>query len=145
VNAYFDTSAIVPLLVDEPGSEVAGRLWDDAGRLASVVLMPVEARAALARARRIGRLRPAEVAGLAVLLDDLCGHVDRVAVDESLVRRAGALADELDLRGYDAVHLAACERIADDETSLVTGDRRMADAARKLGLATSLLPTSPSA
>lgn len=56
MNAYFDTSALVPLLVDEPTSLRATRLWRDADRVASVRLLYPEARAALARAQRMGRL-----------------------------------------------------------------------------------------
>ena len=54
--AYFDTSALLPLLIDEPGSERAGRLWDEADHVVSVRLIYVEARAALAQARRLERL-----------------------------------------------------------------------------------------
>jgi uncharacterized protein len=42
VIAYFDTSSIVPLLIEEPGSETAGRLWDEADRLVSIRLVYVE-------------------------------------------------------------------------------------------------------
>jgi predicted nucleic acid-binding protein len=46
------------------------------------------------------------------------------------------------LRGYDAVHLAAAERIGDATTVLVAGDRRLCDAALALGLQVSQL-TAP--
>jgi len=46
VIAYFDTSAVVPLLVDEPGSSTAATLWDRADRVVSVRLVYAEARAA---------------------------------------------------------------------------------------------------
>lgn len=73
--AYFDTSALLPLLVEEPTSEATGRLWDDAIRVASVRLLYPEARAALAQAQRMARLSPAQlvtaVAGLAALDDQL--------------------------------------------------------------------------
>jgi hypothetical protein len=49
VIAYFDTSAIVPLVVDELGTEAAGRIWDVADRLISTRLARAEARAALAK------------------------------------------------------------------------------------------------
>ena len=54
--AYFDTSALVPLLVDEPSSSACRRLWDDADDVVSTRLAYVEAAAALCRARRLGRL-----------------------------------------------------------------------------------------
>jgi uncharacterized protein len=141
LKAYYDTSAIVPLLVEEPGSQLAGRLWDEASRLASVIVMPVEARAALARARRTGRLTRTQVRALVPALGELCAQVDRIGIDDALVRRAAVLADVHDLRGYDAIHLAACERVAEDEGVLVTGDRELAEAASALGLATAVLPS----
>ena len=57
--AYFDTSALIPLLIDEPASVRAARLWDEAARVVSVRLAYPEARAGLARAGRMGRLSPA--------------------------------------------------------------------------------------
>jgi len=54
--AYFDTSAIVPLLVEEHGTDAAGQIWDRADRLVTVRIAYVEARAALAQARRADRL-----------------------------------------------------------------------------------------
>ena len=50
-------------------------------------------------------------------------------------RRAGDLADQLGVRGYDAVHLAAAETLADPDLVVVAGDSRLCDAATALGLA----------
>lgn len=56
--------------------------------------------------------------------------------NDALVRRAGALAEQHALRGFDAVHLAAAQRVADETTVLVAGDRELLVAAQALGLAT---------
>ena len=53
-----------------------------------------------------------------------------------LVARAATLADQFDLRGYDAVHCASAELINDDELVAVTGDRHLLTAWRGLGLTT---------
>jgi uncharacterized protein len=135
VIAYFDTSALIPLLVEESGSEVASRLWGQADHVVSVRLIYAEARAALAQARRGGRLDPAAADASLAQLEHLYQQLDRIEVDDDLVRRAGALADELDLRGYDAVHLAAVERVAGDRTVLLTGDGDLLRAAPRLGIA----------
>lgn len=134
--AYFDTSALIPLLVEEPGSPIAGQLWDQADRVASVRLVYAEARAALAQAERLGRLTRRQLPRLVDQLDDLYAQLDRVEVDDALVRRAGQLAQDHALRGYDAVHLAALECIADDETVMVAGDDDLCVAAAALGVAT---------
>ncbi|MFP5308751.1 MAG: type II toxin-antitoxin system VapC family toxin [Actinomycetes bacterium] len=134
--AYFDTSALVPLLVEEHGSTVAGQLWDQADRVTSVRLVYAEARAALARAERLGRLTRRQLPRLVEQLDGLYAQLDRVEVDDALVRRAGQLAQDLALRGYDAVHLAALERIGPHETVMVAGDDDLRAAAAALGFAT---------
>lgn len=133
--AYFDTSALIPLLVEESGSERAGRIWDAANRVASVRLIYAEARAALAQASRLGRLTPAQFHVIIGSLDGVCSQLDMIEVDDPLVRHAGELAENHALRGYDAVHLAAAIRVADETTVLVAGDRDLCDAAGALGLA----------
>ena len=51
--AYFDTSALVPLVINEPASATFGRLWNEAASVISTRLINPEARAALALAQRI--------------------------------------------------------------------------------------------
>ena len=133
--AYVDTSALIPLLVDEPGSQRASRLWDVADHVVAVRLIEAEARAALAQATRMGRLASTDLTTTVDTLDGLCANVDLLEVDEYLARRAGELAQHHALRGYDAVHLAAAERIRDDTTVMVAGDRDLCEAARRLGMA----------
>ena len=115
--AYFDTSALIPLVIEEPGSLRAGRVWDLADHLTSVRLIYTEARAALAQAERMGRLSSADLADALDALEGLYGQLDLLEVDDLLVRRAGELAQHHALRGYDAIHLAAAERVHDDTTS----------------------------
>lgn len=133
--AYFDTSALIPLLVDERGSERASRLWDVADNVVAVRLIYAEARAALAQATRLGRLSATDLDATIDALDGLYANLDLLEIDERLVRRAGELAQHHALRGYDAVHLAAAERIRDDTTVMVAGDRDLCAAARTLGMA----------
>ena len=133
--AYFDTSALIPLLVDERGSERASRLWDVADNVVAVRLIYAEARAALAQATRLGRLSATDLDVTIDALDGLYANLDLLEIDERLVRRAGELAQHHALRGDDAVHLAAAERIRDDTTVMVAGDRDLCAAARTLGMA----------
>jgi hypothetical protein len=132
---YFDTSALIPLVVEEAGSRVAGRLWDEADHVVSSRLAYAEARAALAQAQRIDRIDAAglrrAVAGLEVLIGDL----DLVEVGAAVVHRAGELAELLALRGYDAVHLGSAESLADPDLVLVAGDRQLLRAAGELQIA----------
>ena len=138
--AYFDTSALIPLIIEEPGSEPAGRLWDTAEHVVSVRLIYAEARAALAQAARLGRIARGELPDTTAALDELYDQLALVESDHPLVRRAGDLAASFELRGYDAVHLAAAERVADETTVLGAGARDLLAAAETLGL--SLTDTS---
>jgi uncharacterized protein len=135
VIAYFDTSALIPLLVEEPGSVRAGRVWDVADHVTSVRLIYTEARAALAQAARLERLALADLTTALDALDGLYEQLDLVEVDDLLVRRAGELAQHHALRGYDAIHLAAADRVRHDTTVMVAGDRELCAAAGALGLA----------
>jgi predicted nucleic acid-binding protein len=136
---YFDTSAVVPLVVDEPTSEAAGGFWSKADRIVSSMLLYAEARAALAQAGRLGRLDQEQLRRSVDGLERVVSDMDLVEVTDPLVRRAGALAEDLGLRGFDAVHLASAELVADDELVLVAGDKRLVAAAGHLGLATARL------
>ena len=68
-------------------------------------------------------------------LEALDAELMIVGVKEALARRAGELADERALRGYDAVHLASALALGPDETILATWDRDLSNAAAGAGLA----------
>jgi predicted nucleic acid-binding protein len=104
-----------------------------------------EGRAALAAARRGGRLDKRGHAHALADFEDLVPDLALVGVDEPLARRAGELAEELELRGYDAVHLATALALGEDKVTLVTWDEDLAKAALEAGLAVAPVPPSPSA
>lgn len=58
---YVDTSVLLKLIVDEQGSDRAALIWSTADAVASVSLISVEARAAIAAAGRGRRLTAAQV------------------------------------------------------------------------------------
>ena len=136
--AYFDTSAVIPLIVDEPSSPMCIRLRNEATRTVSVRLLYAEARAALAQARRMARLTQQQLATAVDQLDVLVGQMSFIEVTERLVRSAGVLAETHQLRGYDAVHLAAAQAAADADAVFISGDRRLIYAAASVGMATAL-------
>jgi uncharacterized protein len=140
VIAYFDTSAVVPLLITEPGSTRAASLWNGADRVVSVRLLYPEMRAALAQAKRLGRLSARQLRDAVTELDALFEEIDLVEVDDTLARRAGELAEVRRLRGYDAVHLAAADRVRDPNVVVIAGDGALLDAAAAEGMAVAALP-----
>ncbi len=103
--------------------------------MSSLLLYP-EARAAVARAERMGRLGQRQLGLARRRIEALWAAIDRILLTATLARRAGDLADQHGLRAYDAVHLASLEHVADTETVLVSGDEELLAAARAMGLAT---------
>lgn len=134
--AYFDTSAIVPLLIDEAGTERARGQWLAADRLVTVRLSHVEARAALAQAVRTGRITPAQHRTAVAELPRLFEQVELVDIDDELAQRAGDVAEARSLRADDAVHLAAALSVRDPELVVVSGDAALLTAAATEGLTT---------
>lgn len=133
---YFDSSALVPLLVDESGTELCRSLWAGADELVTCRIAFVEVAAALAQANRLGRLTEVEHGRALEGLEKLWLGLSLVEVDAQLSTSAAHLAARLALRGYDAVHAAAAALIADDNAVAVAGDRALLDAWSALGVAT---------
>ena len=94
---YVDTSALVPLLIDEPASEACGELWDSADSVTVTRLAYIEAVAALAMAERMGRISTEGVNDGCVVLDELWQAVDVI----ELVRRPVTLALRASSRACD--------------------------------------------
>lgn len=129
---YVDTSSLLKLVVEEEGSDHAGLIWDSADVVTSVALVVVEGRAALAAARRGGRLDALQHRrarqGFTALVDEL----SIVEVTEELVAEAADLAEAEGLRGYDAVHLAAAVTVG--AFVLTSADTALCLAAQRRGL-----------
>jgi predicted nucleic acid-binding protein len=132
VITYVDTSTLIKLIVDEEGSDRAELIWQSADSVASVRLVAVEARAALAAAARGKRLSANQLrvakTELAAFVDDL--HL--VEVTEELIESAAQLAETESLKGYDAVHIAAALFVG--AAVLTSADRTLCQAAARQGL-----------
>jgi uncharacterized protein len=140
---YFDTSAVLPVVIEEPSSQNASRLWDEADRVVSSRLVYPEGRAALAMALRMNRVDELELQATVEEFEALCAQLDLVEVTDDLARSAGAMAQQFGLRGYDAVHLASLQAVGDSELVLASGDQDLMAAAQALGIATANLASQP--
>jgi len=133
---FWDSSAVVPLLVDESSSRAVQRLARDDAQLLVWRLTGAEVTSALWRRRRSGELD--EAAAIAAeenlaVLERAWACVDELAQVELRARRLLALHE---LRAADALQLAAALVACDEQPRLlpvVTLDRRLADAARREG------------
>lgn len=124
------------------GAELVAELWDTRLRAASSILCYPEGRAALAAAHRGGRLNATGYGRAREEFDSLQRELLLIGMDEPLARQAGTLAEELALRGYDAVHLASALALGTD-TTLVTFDQDLRRAAGQRGCAVAPAPYSP--
>jgi uncharacterized protein len=122
---YFDASALVKLVVEEEGSDVAARLWDGCDAALSSRIAYPEVCAALAAANRNHDLDDDGYATAVRDWEEFWAAVRPVELTRDVERRAGELAVRRALRGADAVHLASA--IAVDVVDLVVAvwDRRL--------------------
>jgi predicted nucleic acid-binding protein len=89
------------------------------------------------------RLDATQKAQLLPIIDNDWQTLNVILPTEMLVKRAGNLADQFGLRGYDSIHLAAAEAISlqimPQPLIFACFDSKLNDAAKALGIIT-LLP-----
>lgn len=136
MNALIESSALVKMLLIEPGHEKARAAWEVAERTVASSIAYPETRAAIAAAARDGRINDAGHGEAFRELERRWRHAVVVPVTEDVARLAGDLAEEQGLRGCDAIHLATAAIIADPHLLLVTWDPQLSAAAERLGIAT---------
>lgn len=121
---YFDTSALVKLVLPERESAALSDWWSPtAGQRITSALTRTE----LIRAVRIGAPEREDTA------NQLLRTVDELEIDRSLLARAAAIGPPL-LRTLDAIHLASAELLGSDLRAVVTYDRRLTEATARLGI-----------
>ena len=112
---------------------MAIELFRKADRRSTSVIAYAECRAAVAAAARSQRLTRSEARKAVAALNDVWPALDRLAVSEEIVHRAGELAERRALRGFDAIHLASALAQA-PEAVLACWDDQLAKAARAEGI-----------
>ncbi|MGO1855419.1 MAG: type II toxin-antitoxin system VapC family toxin [Microbacteriaceae bacterium] len=136
MTAYFDTSALVPLVIEEPSSAVCERAWHAAGTVATSTLAYVETHTALAQARRLDRLTDTQLRRATEAFETVWNQVVSVSPSDDIIRMAATLGAEHALRGYDAVHCATALAAMQVPHFAVSGDRALVSAWSQLGLTT---------
>lgn len=131
---YFDSSALVKLLVEERGSDLVSEMWDRCAVAVSSRLAGPEVAAALAAARRAQRLRADQHDSAMEVWRACSEELYSVELTATLARQAAGLAGDHRLCGADAVHLASALQLGDG-TVVATWDHRLHEAALAVGLA----------
>lgn len=135
--AYFDTSAFVPLVIDEPTSPRCAEMWNAAEQIIATRLVHVESVAAINQAARIGRLNRKSLSDALKAEETFWQAVSILELDETLMRRAAELSGTERLRGYDAVHCAAGLFTSSiGESVAISGDTTLVAAWINQGIAT---------
>ena len=133
---FLDTSALVKLYVQEPGTDRLLPLISDRpeNRFAVLTIAVVEIHSAIRRRQRAGDI-DTEVA--TAILENVQSHMEtrfiRQAVNETVIDTALEMIDRYALRAYDAVQLAGCLvlcGIAAESFTFVCSDHRLLEAAR---------------
>lgn len=133
---FVDTSALVKLYVDEPGSGAMAARAREAP-LAASALAYAEIHATFARRRRESLATAADHAALVQRFERDWRHLVLVPVRDLQLERVTALVAAHPLRGADALHLASALTLADAglDVTFVCADRRLNRAAGEEGLA----------
>jgi predicted nucleic acid-binding protein len=135
---FWDSSAVVPLIVREPTSPAALRAYEGDPEIALWWATPLECVSALARLEREGRLTPIDVTDAVGRLDAIMLAAHEVQPVERVRQVAIRLLRVHPLRAADALQLAAAIAASEDQPGtldVVTLDDRLALAARREGFA----------
>jgi predicted nucleic acid-binding protein len=122
---YFDSSALVKLVLEEPGTPLAAALWDACDSALSSRLAYPEVRAALAASARNHELDAAGLLDAERAWEEFWGATRKVELTREVEQSAGQLARSHALRGVDAVHLASALSITDEDLVVAVWDRRL--------------------
>jgi predicted nucleic acid-binding protein len=133
---FWDSSALVPLLLPEDRSALLTSLLADDKETTIWWTTPLECQSAVYRRHRESPLPAASLSGATERLRALVELADTVAPTDELRRRAGRLVSVHPLRAADALQLAAallwCEEQPHTEV-FISLDGRLRDAARNEG------------
>lgn len=136
---FWDSSAVVPLLVPEVMSGLVQRLYEDDPVMAAWWATEIECTSAIARRQRLGQLPEDVVTEAFVRLKALREGWHEVEPGEELRESAKRLLRVHDLRTADALQLAAAVYVAEARPStleFVSLDDRLLAAARREGFPT---------
>jgi predicted nucleic acid-binding protein len=109
-------------------------LFRSASELASASLAYIEARAALGRIEREGRVTRAGADRARADLEWIWSELHAISLDDSLVRRAASAAELLRLRAGDAIHVSSALAFDAPELVFATWDSDLRHGALEAGL-----------
>ena len=134
---FWDSSAIVPLIIDEPGRSALLEMLESDPVMVVWWGTSVELVSAVSRRERDGGLDPAVAASAVDRVRKLERAWHQVTPSDAVRNRALRLLRVHPLRAADSLQLAAALSVAGDDPAsihFITLDRRLRDAAQREGL-----------
>jgi len=142
VNYFLDTSALVKLFHEEQGSDVVERLVTQPdNEIWLCELVRLEFLSSVYRRVRQGELTGEEADTVIECFEDQLSSLNVEPLGSGVLNEAESLMKEYGkaggLRSLDALHLAACRLLAEDDWVFVCSDSRLCNVARTYGIAVS--------
>jgi len=134
LSGYLDSSGAVKLFLGDEGSTDELRAFMEfAGTIATSRLTYVETRAALAAARRAGRIGSVEHDEAVSRLEAAWRTFTIVDLTQAIAEDAGTVAEAFGLRAGDAVQFASLRGLETPNVPLIAWDERLRAAAQASG------------
>jgi uncharacterized protein len=133
---YFDSSALVKLMLEETDTDRAVDLWDGCDAALSSTLSYPEVCSALAAAHRDHRLSGPRLRTALAEWDGYWSDLRLIELTSAVTQHAGELVAVHLLSGADGVQLASALAFADADLVVASWDRRLAAGASAEGLRT---------
>jgi len=134
--AFFDTSALVPLIVAQPSSQQARKAYRRFTRQVVAWTASIEAAGAIYRSVRLGALRESNARRALARLSQLEIRWIEILATDRIRHSAISLLETYDLRSADAIQLASALVWCNSKPrnrSFVCFDRKFAEAASAAG------------
>jgi predicted nucleic acid-binding protein len=136
---YLDASALVKRYIEEDGATEVNALINEADYNVTNLISRAEVSAAIMRASKMDILDQEDALVAVRRFRSEWESLQRLPVTEATVEEADNLVGLYDLRGYDAVHLAAAiiwQEAIGESIQFATFDRKLRDAAHQVELKT---------
>lgn len=133
---YWDTSAILPLLVDEPARDRLIALYRQDAQMLAWWGTPVEMASAISRREREGKISPVAADAALQAAKRLAAAWHEVVPSDAIRRTAERLLRVHALRAADSLQLSAALAAASHDPAtleIVCRDERLTSAARREG------------
>ena len=143
---FWDSSALVPLCVEEPATDAAYALFEGDPQVAVWWATSVECASALARLERDGALGPEAATDAFLRLDRLAGSWFEVEPNDEIKEVARRLLRVHPIRAADALQLAAAYVVSERRPptlEVVTLDDRVRQAGAKEGFVLTPMKSRP--